>query len=333
MDIQKTMPQTRAKKPDASTIPRTAVIITNPTSGSYARFAHDLEEVVTFLQQALWQVELKLTQSPGDGSRLAREAVEQKADIVIAAGGDGTINEIIQELAGSETALGVLPMGTVNVWAREMEIPLESAGARDVLLHGITRQIDLGRINDRYFLLMVGVGFDGEVSHSVEKNHMKRFGVLGYLFTMLQMSRQFRGFRVSLTLDGQAMSTRALQIVVGNTQLYGGAVTFTSKAKCDDGLLDVCIIHPGSRWRFLLLLRDLFLQQKDKKELVTYKTGTSLEIRSRTPIALQIDGDAAGQTPATIQMVPGALKVIVPLVEPEGIFSRKAELKQENNML
>lgn len=83
-------------------------------SGSYARFAHDLEETVTFLQQANWQVELKLTESAGDGSRLAREAVEQKADSVIAAGGDGTINEIIQELAGSETALGVLPIGTVN---------------------------------------------------------------------------------------------------------------------------------------------------------------------------------------------------------------------------
>lgn len=324
MEAQKILHKASSEAPDASALPRNAVIITNPASGSYARFAHDLEETVTFLQQANWQVELKLTESAGDGSRLAREAVEQKADIVIAAGGDGTINEIIQELAGSETALGVLPIGTVNVWAREMVIPLESAGAREVLLYGITRQIDLGRINDRYFLLMVGVGFDGEVAHSVEKTHLKRFGVLGYVFTMLKMSVQFRGFRVALTIDGQEMRTRAFQIVVGNTQLYGGAVTFTWKAKCDDGLLDVCIVRTGSRWRFLLLLRDLILQRKQKRELVTYKTCTSLEIRSRRPIALQIDGDAAGQTPATIQIVPGALKVIVPQVKPEGIFQSES---------
>ncbi|HEY0754379.1 MAG TPA: diacylglycerol kinase family protein [Ktedonobacteraceae bacterium] len=328
MEVQKIPHKAPSEAPDTSTLPRNAVIITNPTSGSYARFAHDLEETVKFLQQAEWQVELKLTQAAGDGSRLAREAVEQKADIVIAAGGDGTINEIIQELAGSETALGVLPIGTVNVWAREMVIPLESAGARDVLLHGVTRQIDLGRINDRYFLLMVGVGFDGEVAQSVEKNHSKRFGVLGYVFTMLGMSIRFRGFRVVLTIDGQEMRTRAFQIVIGNTQLYGGAVTFTWQAKCDDGLLDVCIVRTGSRWRFMLMLRDLILQRKRNRELITYKTCTSLEIRSRRPIALQIDGDAAGQTPASIQIVPGALKVIVPQQGPGGIFQEGSSTEE-----
>ncbi len=329
MEEQQILQKASSDTPDTSTLPRNAVIITNPTAGSYARFAHELEETVRFLQQADWQVELKLTEAAGDGSRLAREAVEQKADIVIAAGGDGTINEIIQELAGSETALGVLPIGTVNVWAREMVIPLESAGAREVLFHGITRQIDLGRINDRYFLLMVGVGFDGQVAQAVEETHAKRFGVLGYVFTMLKMSVRFRGFRVALTLDGQEINTRAYQIVIGNTQLYGGAVTFTWQAKCDDGLLDVCIVRTGSRWRFLLLMRDLLLQRKHQRELVTYKTCTSLEIRSRRPIALQIDGDAAGETPATIQIVPGALKVIVPQEKPAGIFQAEQPATEE----
>jgi YegS/Rv2252/BmrU family lipid kinase len=209
-----------------------------------------------------------------------------------------------------------------------MAIPLESAGAREVLLHGITRQIDLGRINDRYFLLMVGVGFDGDVAQLVEKSHFKRFGVLGYVLTMLNMSDQIRSFRVALTIDGQEMRTRALQIVVGNTQLYGGALTFTWKAKCDDGLLDVCIVRTGSIWRLLLLLRDLILLRKDKRELVIYKRCTSLEIRSPRPIALQIDGDAAGQTPATIQVVPGALKVIVPQVIPEDIFQSESATEE-----
>ena len=137
-----------------------AVIIANPTSGngSFPHQTRRFDETLAFLRDHGWNVELWYTQSAGDGERLARKAVKQQVNLVIAAGGDGTINEIIQELAGSETALGVLPNGTVNVWARELGIPLEDTGARSILVNGQTRRIDLGRVNDRYFLLMVGVG-------------------------------------------------------------------------------------------------------------------------------------------------------------------------------
>jgi diacylglycerol kinase (ATP) len=326
MREQEIMHQASSETPRASISQHCAVMIANPSSGSYARSAHDVEETMAFLQQAGWQVDLLLTEAAGDGRRLACEAVRRKADVVIAAGGDGTINEVIQELVGSETALGVLPIGTVNVWAREMAIPLESVGAREVLLHGTTRRVDLGRINDRHFLLMVGIGFDGEVAQAVETTHFKRFGVLGYVLTTLRTSFGFRGFRVALTIDTHKVRTRALQIVIGNTQLYGGAITFTWHATCDDGLLDVCIVHPGSRWRYLLLLRDLLLQRKQERQLVSYETCTSLEIRTRRPIAMQIDGDAAGQTPATIRVVPGALKVLVPQAKPEGIFQKERQM-------
>src|SRR5438128_5751442 len=103
-------------------IPCSAIIIANPTSGGYLFQARQLSETKTFLSEHGWNVELRLTEAAGDGRRLACEAVEQRTDVVIAAGGDGTINEIIQELAGSETALGVLPIGSVNVWAREANI-------------------------------------------------------------------------------------------------------------------------------------------------------------------------------------------------------------------
>jgi YegS/Rv2252/BmrU family lipid kinase len=284
-----------------------------------------VEETVAFLQQADWQVDLWLTEAAGDGRRLAREAVAQEVEVVIAAGGDGTINEVIQELAGSETALGVLPIGTINVWAREMEIPLESTGAREVLLHGETRRIDLGCVNDRYFLLMVGIGFDGEVVRLVEKKHFKRFGVLGYLLTSLQMSVRFDSFRVSLKIDRRDVRTRAVQIVIGNTQLYGGAIKVTSHAKCDDGLLDVCIVHRGSPLRHLLLLMDFLLHRQQGHQGVSYETCESLEVRTRRPIAMQIDGDSTGQTPAVLRAVPKALKVIVPQKRSEGIFKEERE--------
>ncbi len=302
-----------------------AVMIANPTSGSYSQHAQELEENIAFLRQSGWNVELRLTEAAGDARRLAREAVEQEADVVIAAGGDGTINEVIQELAGSETALGALPIGTVNVWAREMAIPLDSVGAREVLINGKTRRVDLGRVNDRYFLLMAGIGFDGEVTQSVEKKPLKRLGVLGYLLASIHMSFKFDGFRAYLKLDEREVRTRALQIVIGNTQLYGGAIKFTWQAKCDDGLLDVVIVHKGSILRQVLLVMDLLLQRKQGRQRVSYETCESLEVRTRRPIAMQIDGDPVGHTPATLRAVSHALKVIVPQKGPKGLFEEEGE--------
>lgn len=304
---------------------RFAVMIANPTSGNYIQHAQEVEETMVCLRQSGWNVELRLTEAAGDARRLAREAVEQEADVVIAAGGDGTINEVIQELAGSETALGVLPLGTVNVWAREMDIPLESVGARQVLINGKTRRVDLGRVNERYFLLMVGIGFDGEVTHAVEKKPLKRLGVLGYLLAGIRMRFRFDGFRAYLKLDEREVSTRALQIVIGNTQLYGGAIKLTWQAKCDDGLLDVVIVQKGSILRQVKLVMDFLLHRNQGHQRVSYEHCESLEVRTRRPIAMQIDGDPVGRTPATLRVVPHALKVIVPQHGPKGLFEEEGE--------
>jgi YegS/Rv2252/BmrU family lipid kinase len=175
------MPGEMANNTSVRQYPCFAVVIANPTSGSYSQHVRQVEETLIFLHDAGWEIELQLTKEAGNASLLARQAVMQKVDVVIVAGGDGIINEVIQELAGSETALGVLPFGTVNVWAREMNIPLDVNGAREVLLNGEKLRVDLGKVNDRYFLLMAGIGFDADVTHAVEKKPIKRLGVLGYL--------------------------------------------------------------------------------------------------------------------------------------------------------
>ncbi|GAC1345446.1 MAG: diacylglycerol kinase family lipid kinase [Ktedonobacteraceae bacterium] len=300
-----------------------AIIIANPTSGSYIQHQAQMEENMAFLRKAGWRVDLRLTEQAGDAQRLARVAVEEKAQVVIAAGGDGTINEVIQELVGSETALGVLPIGTVNVWAREMDIPLDDAGAREVLVHGRTRVIDVGKVNERYFLLMVGIGFDGEVTHTVEKKSLKRLGVVGYLLASFWMGLGYESFPVTLKFADREVKTRALQIVIGNTQLYGGAVKFTWQAKCDDGLLDICIVRKRSRLRRILVLLDFLLHREQRRQWVSYETCDSIELVTQKPVAMQVDGDAVGHTPATFTAMPGALKVIVPQKTPEGLFSHE----------
>ena len=306
----------------------TAIMIANPTAGSYTQNTDQISDTISFLSSHGWQTELKLTQAAGDARLLAREAVEQGINVVIAIGGDGTINEVIQELAGSETALGVIPSGTVNVWAREVGIPLDFAGAGDVLVSGQTRRVDLGKINDDYFLLMVGIGIDGEVTHAVEKKTAKRFGVLGYLFVGTWLGLGYPGFRTILQMDDKVIKTTPIQIIIGNTQLYAGAIKYTWQAKCDDGVLDVCIVRKSSMLGRIAVGISFLLRNKEREHWVRYETSSTIEIRTQKPVAVQIDGDPKGYTaprrlPTIVSVAPGALKVVVPQKLPPGLFVDK----------
>jgi YegS/Rv2252/BmrU family lipid kinase len=307
----------------------TAILIANPTSGSYIFHAQQIKDTITFLREHGWQAELRLTTAAGDAGRLARAAVEQQVNVVVAVGGDGTINEIIQELAGSETALAVLPSGTVNVWAREVGIPLDNNGARDVLLHGQTRYVDLGKVNDRYFLLMTGIGLDGEVTQFIEKKPAKRLGVIGYWLVGAWLGMGYGGFHITMHMNGRRIKTHALQVIIGNTQLYGGAIKYTWQAQCDDGLLDICIVRRQSMLRRPLVLLDFLFHREQRRQWVRYEKCTRVNIRTRHPVAIQIDGDPMGYTsqgypPTSVTIVPGALKVLVPQKTPEGLFSHSA---------
>ncbi len=299
-----------------------AVIIANPTSGSYLFHTRQIDETVAFLRSNGWDVELCLTEKAGDARRLARLAVEQQVEVVIAAGGDGTINEIIQELAGSETALGVLPIGTVNVWARETNIPLDIVGACKVLVDGKLRRVDLGKVNDRYFLLMAGIGFDAEVAHAVEKKPIKRLGVVGYLLIGTWLGLGYQSFRTYLTINGRLIKKDALQIIIGNTQLYGGTIKYTWQAQCDDGQLDVCVVRKRHMLGRIIIFMDFLFRREQRHQWVTYAKGDVIEVRTRQPVAIQVDGDLSGFTPAKFTVAPQALKVIVPHNASASLFSQ-----------
>ncbi|MBV9690611.1 MAG: diacylglycerol kinase family lipid kinase [Ktedonobacteraceae bacterium] len=312
----------------STTPPTTAIIIANPMAGSYIQQRHQIEETLSYLRDHNWQVELKLTEQAGDAPRLTREAVERNVEAVIAVGGDGTINEIIQELAGTETALGVLPSGTINGWARETGIPLDNVGAREVLLRGRTRRIDLGRLNDRYFLLMAGVGVDAEVTRAIEHKPLKRFGVLSYLLVGTWLGLGYPSFQVIVRVGKRTIRTRAVEIIIGNTQLYGGAVKFTWRAKCDDGLLDICVVRTQNAFGRIAVSLDFLLRKPERHQWVRYEKCNMVRLHTNKPIAIQLDGEPAGYTakrgfpPTTFTVVPGILKVIVPQKTAEDLFSQ-----------
>ncbi|MGO8947533.1 MAG: diacylglycerol/lipid kinase family protein [Ktedonobacterales bacterium] len=307
-------------------------IICNPASGTgHSSFAiRELEETAAWLGEHKLPAEVCETKGPGHASQLAREAVQKGMDMVVAAGGDGTISEVMQALVGQSTALGVLPMGTVNVWARETGIPLRLDQAREVLRYGVRRRIDVGRANDRYFLLMAGVGFDAEVARRVQDGAPTQMGLkmVDYFATTGWLAVTHRPARVTIRFDrGKRRTFNALMIIIGNTRLYGGVMTFAKHAVADDGVFDVVTMEGGSLgYRLSVLVRAFFRRAKLGPKARTVQCHT-VHIESTPPLPVQVDGDVIGRLPMTFSIVPSSLSVIVPANTPGDIFHRPPLVK------
>ncbi|MFI5274890.1 MAG: diacylglycerol/lipid kinase family protein [Ktedonobacterales bacterium] len=306
----------------------TVRIIVNPASGSI-RSEGDIEALratAAWLTERGMPAEVCLTHAPGDAARLASEAVRRNMDVVVAAGGDGTVNGVIQALAGHETALGVLPMGTVNVWAREMGISMNLAEAREVLLSGVRRRVDLGRAGSRYFLLMAGVGFDAEVARRVDRRRgpLKRLGLklLDYIATAGVLSVTQAPARVWMRYDGKRRSVNALMIIIGNTRLYGGALSFAKQAVADDGVLDLVILENGGLVHRLGVLGRALVRRASFGPRVSYRKARLIRMESNERLPVQVDGEVIGTLPMTFSAAPSALTVIVPPDALPALFSR-----------
>lgn len=306
-----------------------ARIVANPTSGGAHSEAalRELAETARWLTERGLPTELRLTRDAGHATELAREAAVAGLEMVIAAGGDGTVNDVIQALAGYRTALGVLPTGTVNVWAREMGIGLNAVDAREILLHGVRRRVDLGRAGQRYFLMMAGIGFDAEVARRVEQGRLKRFGLklLEYLGAVLLLSVTHRPSSIRITMGQHKRRQQALMVIIGNTRLYGGALTFTRRAVADDGTLDVVIIGSGGMFHRINVIGRALLRLPAAGPRVRYERAQMLRLESKRPTPVQVDGEVIGYLPMTFSVASQALSVIVPRDAPAGLFMRAPE--------
>jgi len=319
-----------AERFEAAWQPRAAPrarIIVNPNSGNIrgAEGLRELRATAMWLTERGLPTELVLTEAAGHASELARASAMAGMETVIAAGGDGTINDVAQGLAGTTTALGVLPLGTMNVWARETGIPLTLADARELLLVGVRRRVDLGRAGSRYFLLMAGIGMDAEVVRRVEENWLQCWGLkfLDYLLTAGMLGFTQQSARVWNRVDSKRRSTRALMVVIGNTRLHAGTFVFAHKAVVDDGLLDVVIIGGGGVAHRVQVLGRALLRRASADPRVRYERGRSVRLESVPPLPVHVDGEFLGHLPMTFAVAPAALTVIVPPDAPPHLFCRE----------
>lgn len=290
-----------------------ATIVCNPNAGRGAARAN-LSHVVSSLEHAGWSIDVALTGAPGDATGFASSAVKQGAEAVLAAGGDGTINEVIQALAGTETALGYLPFGTVNIWARELGMSLKPVHAAQTVSSGRIETVDLGRANDRYFLLMAGFGFDGEVVRRMRRleRFKRRLGILPYVAAGVYSAPLYRGSDIELRYDGNIRKVEALMLVLGNTRLYGGHFHLTPRAVANDGWLDLCIIKGRGPFDLARQSLPVLLSRSVSYSDVEMLRVRELSVRSDEPVLYQLDGELCGHTPVQLRVVPKALRVIVP---------------------
>lgn len=290
-----------------------------------------LEEAVEALEAKGWSVRLCETVHAGDGTHWARQAVADGAQVALAAGGDGTINELVNGLVGSDVALGVLPTGTGNVWAKEMGLPAWVPPYRNPLreaalglLDASVRAIDVGCANGRYFLLWTGVGFDAEVAHEVEPlmDLRHRLGNLLYAISGLSVAMSFVGTRCRLVIDGQPIRQRVVMIIISNIQLYGAGLFRLAPAYLDDGYLDANIFlghGPAATFHHFF---SLLTQYSIRDPRAIHYRARRVEIYADKPMPVQVDGDASGRTPLIVEAIPQALKILVPPTAPASLFQK-----------
>jgi len=318
-----------------------AQLIVNPAAGTHQ--TDDLVgDVVAFLRKQGWDVQVRHTYGPGDGTTYAREAASAGMDVAIAMGGDGTLGEVASGLAHSDCTLGLIPMGTGNVWARMVGIPTWSVRGKSnildatrMLVEGQSRQVDLGKVGNRCFLLWSGIGFDAQVAEEVERHRTLRrsVGNLADLVAAFVVGASLRGTRTTVVLDGKAMRQRIVFALVCNAQLYGRAFRVAPGAKLDDGILDVFLFKGGSMLDALRHAGSVLVNLHAKDPKIEYHAAREIELRSERPLPLQLDGDAVGHTPVTISVAHKAISVLFPKSAPRSLFCGENEESEEGSLM
>lgn len=288
---------------------RNALLIINPNSRSAD--SADMNAGIARLAAAGITVHRIDSSGPGE-TRDAIRGAGDDTDLVILAGGDGTLHAALDALVDRQLALAVLPLGTGNDFARSVGIPMELDGAFELIARGHRHRVDLGRLNGAWFLNAISIGLGVAVSQSLTPEAKRSLGVFSYLKAMIDSLADSRSFRARLDIDGRRRRVRSIHLAVGNGRFYGGGNVIHEEATIDDGVLHLYSIRPQSFWQ-LLMLAPLWRNGQHHRSRGTFAaTGRRISIRTRRPLEVYSDGEPATRTPVAIELHPEALEVVAP---------------------
>ena len=300
---------------------RSILIIANPASnrGKGGRLATAVAEELT--QHGL-RVEVRYTTGSGDAASFTAEALADSAagfTCIAACGGDGTVQEVASVLADARLkgrpdcpALGVIPAGRCNDFARALGINRDPVAIAEILGTGQPCPIDLGRANGHYFCTVATMGIDAEVSSYVDSMTLPLKGTAAYLYGAVRVLMSYRAQPVKLEGDFGVLEGPIYMASTANTACYGGAIQVAPGASPTDGLLDVCVVAPLSRLRALRLIPVLMKGRHAAEPEVQLLKTRRLRITTNTPSELWADGERLTTTPAELEVIPGAVEVLLP---------------------
>lgn len=294
-------------------VPTAPLVILNPVAGGgrAGRLAGWVSERLATRPDARFEV----TRRSGHAEQLAAEAAGRH-DRVIAVGGDGTIQEVLNGLVNGEpsASIGIVPVGSGNDLARSLGLPRDPAAAWTIALGSAERFLDLALATDgggrtRWFGSAGGIGFDAQVAASMATRSGWQRGQAGYLLTTLVELRRFSNRRISLTIDGVPRETRALFVAIANGEYYGGGMRIAPGAAVDDGMLDLCIVGDVSRLTALRQLANLYRGTHVHHRQVEMARGHTIEVDGDAGTLTHLDGEPFGSLPLTVRLRPGAIRV------------------------
>ncbi len=286
-------------------------VIYNPSSGRPRERLASVNRFASLLREAGRTVTVLPTLHPNHATELAREAVAQGCDLVIAHGGDGTVNEVLQTLVGTDAVLGFWPGGTANVLAAELDFPFRVGDVVDRILAGNVRTVTVGKANDRYFLLMAGVGLDAAVVGTVDPVLKRRLGKGAFAVSALKFIWNWNLQPFTVQMNGDEVNGRF--VVAGNGRSYGGGFQLTPLASLDDPDLDICVFSSGSRLDYLKYATASIFGSHRQMPGVIYKKVRRVRITAegRVHVPVQLDGEVTGTLPLQLEAVPGGVKLLV----------------------
>jgi YegS/Rv2252/BmrU family lipid kinase len=288
-------------------------LIANPAAGRNRNLPL-LSAARALLDRAGIDHDLRVSEAPGLAITLAMAAVEERYQGVVAYGGDGTVSEVASGIAGSGLSLGILPAGTMNLFARELDLPARLQDAVGVIAAGHTRRVEVGRVSGRTFLLCAGAGLDAAIVRSVSPATKRRLGKLAYYLRAPIVALRYEYPGIRLVTDG-GVTLQGGQVVIANGRHYGDRFPIAPGASPFDGVMDGCVFR-GRRPRnylryYAAVRRGRHLLEDD----VDYYKGTSFLLRpvsEGATIPFQIDGDYLCDLPVEIRVIPEALPIYVP---------------------
>lgn len=289
---------------------RKVLIIVNPASGRSQRRSA-LDDLVRRIRDANHAITIHTTGGAGDARTASRDACGDNTDLIVVSGGDGTISEVIDGMIGDGIAILVVPGGTENIVARYLGLPSDPDSLWDVFENGSEVRLDIPRRNGRRFLLVAGVGSDGEVARRLAERRCGNITHLSYAIPIWQTLWGYRIAPLSVEADGRMIHEGPGWVLIGNIPRYALGLHILGKAKPDDGLLDVCVFPARGTVRLLKYAIKALFHRHLRDPSVIYTQARSVCIRSEVRVPVQVDGDFDGWLPVTFDLAPNQARFLV----------------------